>query len=361
MSRVIRLLGDDNLAALEHSYAEWEKMEKLSEQRLLVKTGLINLGMPDDTYLDKYMQVVRTSGYACERLDPQELQRRFPEISYPGLGAVSDPSGSILLAHTCVMAVQKEFLRLGGRIVNARVEAVHPCKGSNGSDAVRVKACFLGGGTEERDFKKVAVCAGPWTRKLLPQCAHLLWSQSIPVTYWRESRPLGQKEFKHSAAVGFPVIFNARMKNIYAIPSYEYPGLVKVLVHSAPEADPDDRDKTDLQPTVDYTCQYIKEHLPLLDFLQPVIQETCMYTMTPDSKPLIDLCAPDIAVGTGYSGSGFKHSPASGKMIAALLLGTTDSLPKGFNLQQFRIARFEEGAAHSLDDSGRFVHPDGKI
>jgi len=73
----------------------------------MVKTGLINLGLSNDTYLDKYMQIVRAGGHACERLDAQELKRRFPSISYPGIGAVSDPSGSILIAHTCVLAVQK--------------------------------------------------------------------------------------------------------------------------------------------------------------------------------------------------------------------------------------------------------------
>ena len=80
------------------------------------------------------------------------------------------------------------------------------------------------------------------------------------------------------------MIFNARIKNIYAVPSYEYPRLTKVLVHSGPVAEPDTRDMADLQPTIDYVSSYVKQHMPLLDHSRPAILETCMYTMTPDSK-----------------------------------------------------------------------------
>ena len=45
------------------------------------------------------------------------LWRRFPGISYPSdWGAVSDPSGGILLADKCRSAVQNSFVSLGGQI-----------------------------------------------------------------------------------------------------------------------------------------------------------------------------------------------------------------------------------------------------
>ena len=227
-SRVIRLLGDDNLAALEFSYAEWKEMERLTGETLLVQTGLINLGTPDDEYLAKYMDIVRAGGYDTEWIDEGDLRTRFPFINYHGLGAASDPSGSILLAHKCVTAVQREFVRLGGRrifnpksftltltitltlprgrIVAACAEKVTPL----GEDAVQVIARYPGGELNTTTFHKVAVCAGPWSKQLLPACAHLLSAQCIPVTYWRERQPVDQEGYKHSVAAGFPVIFNAR-------------------------------------------------------------------------------------------------------------------------------------------------------
>ena len=186
-SRVIRLLGDENLAALEFSYAEWKDLERLVGEQLLVPTGLINLGPNGDEYLEKFMGVVQKGGYPATWLSADELQQRFPMLHYPGLGAVSDPSGAILLAHKCVEAVQREFVRLGGRIVQATAEALSPV----GEQAVRVSVRHMSGASEEMSFAKVAVCAGPWSKKLLPGCASLLSAQAIPVTYWREMRPPG--------------------------------------------------------------------------------------------------------------------------------------------------------------------------
>eukprot|EP00966_Prymnesium_polylepis_P203084 4705156-Prymnesium_polylepis.1 len=82
--------------------------------------------------------------------------------------------------------------------------------------------------------------------------------------------------------------------------------------------------------------------------------------MTPDSKPLIDLYHERVAVATGFSGSGFKHAPASGKMVAALLLRTEASLPEGFHLRRYRIARFAENDTHSLKDAGRLLDKTGR-
>ena len=393
-SRVTRLMGDDNLAALEYSFAEWREMERLTGETLLVTTGLVNLGLEGDSYLAKYMGIVKASGYPTEWLSEQELAKKFPFLRYPGWGAASDPSGAILLAHKCVVAVQREFVRLGGRILHGSAQELLTLS----ADSVQVRTRLPSGEIKVMPFAKVAVCAGPWSKKLLPTCAHLLSAQAIPVTYWRElpqtangdavidaaidaapgetaggasgdaggadapaAAAVGsQHGSRHSAAAGCPVIYNARLKNIYAVPSYEYAGLVKVLVHSGPAAEPDSRDVPDLQPVVDRVSAYVSEHMPLLEHRKPAICEVCMYTMTPDSKPLMDLCHPRVAVGTGYSGSGFKHSPASGRMISALLLGTQDELPQGFGLRRYRISRFAEGDTHSLKDAGRLLDKAGR-
>ena len=46
-------------------------------------------------------------------------------------------------------------------------------------------------------------------------------------------------------------------------------------------------------------------------------------------------------VGIGFSGSGFKHSPASGKILASLALGNEKTeLPDGFQLERYSLKRF---------------------
>ena len=44
-------------------------------------------------------------------LPPNEIKERYPNINYPDdWGAIFDPSGGILLAHTCLTSVQQRLL-----------------------------------------------------------------------------------------------------------------------------------------------------------------------------------------------------------------------------------------------------------
>ena len=69
--------------------------------------------------------------------------------------------------------------------------------------------------------------------------------------------------------------------------------------------------------------------------------QPCMYTMTPDSFPIIDRIARNVVVGCGFSGSGFKHSPATGRMLAALALGQEDTVPEEFRADRYLLGRFQ--------------------
>lgn len=114
-----------------------------------------------------------------------------------------------------------------------------------------------------------------------------------------------------------------------------------MLFHGGPETDPDTRDLASFKPYVKRVSRYVQEHLPFLDYRNPAILETCMYTMTPDSSPIIDRLARNLVVGCGFSGSGFKHSPATGRMLAALALGQEDTVPEEFRADRYLLGRFQ--------------------
>jgi glycine/D-amino acid oxidase-like deaminating enzyme len=113
-----------------------------------------------------------------------------------------------------------------------------------------------------------------------------------------------------------------------------------MLYHGGPETDPDSRDLVSFEPHVETVRQYVREHLPRLDHDKPAILETCMYTMSPDSFPVIDRLANGLVVGCGFSGSGFKHAPATGQMLAALALGLEETIPEGFRPDRYLFGRF---------------------
>ena len=65
------------------------------------------------------------------------------------------------------------------------------------------------------------------------------------------------------------------------------------------------------------------------------------FDVTPDWHPVIDQTGPDgLYTAAGFSGHGFKLSPAVGRMMARLVL---DGRPPGDDVHAFRLSRFAEG------------------
>jgi sarcosine oxidase / L-pipecolate oxidase len=333
LSRAFRFLGELELDRLDYSLSRWRALEKASGETLFVKTGLLNFGQPGDPDLETFMAVLRRSERPVEWLDHATIAGRFPMLSYPEeWGAAWDPNGGLLVAHQCLTSVQAQLLAKGGRIVTGRVESLEPATHSGLRIDVRSNAT---GVTEKLTFDRVIVCAGPWTARLLPQLKGHLRSLLTPVTYW--SDPSG----RYSASSGLPILFNARLTGIYGLPSYEYHGLVKMLYHGGPESDPESRDLASAEEYVEKVARYVRDHLPLLDHRKPAIRETCMYTMTPDSNPIIDRLTDNVVVGCGFSGSGFKHAPATGRMLAALALDQDEAIPTGFRGDRYVLSRLD--------------------
>ncbi len=89
----------------------------------------------------------------------------------------------------------------------------------------------------------------------------------------------------------------------------------------------------------------------------PVLADTAvshawagLYEMTPDAMPIIGQAAalPGFFVIAGFSGHGFQHSPAAGRVVADLIAGVD---PR-FDLSPFALERF---ALHSRSGEGYFV------
>ncbi|PPS11308.1 hypothetical protein GOBAR_AA09338 [Gossypium barbadense] len=88
-----------------------------------------------------------------------------------------------------------------------------------------------------------------------------------------------------------------------------------------------------------------------VDSSKPVITQLSVYSMTPDEDFEIDFLGgefgKDVVIGGGFSGHGFKMSPAIGRILADLaLIGKA----KGVELKQFRIARFEENPRGNIKE-----------
>ena len=96
---------------------------------------------------------------------------------------------------------------------------------------------------------------------------------------------------------------------------------LQICLHEGPISDPDNRDMADTEYLKQFLIKFIGEYFP---GVEPVVsvEESCMYTMTPDENPVIDVIpGSKIVIGVGFSGMGFKLGPVTGRMLADLATG----------------------------------------
>jgi len=114
--------------------------------------------------------------------------------------------------------------------------------------------------------------------------------------------------------------------------------------HSAPEfVDPDDYPNRADVSAIERVITKLTHRLPQMP--DPRITTTYggCYDVTPDYNPIIGPAPVDgLFLATGFSGHGFKISPAVGRLVADLLTDGTTDLP-GVTAGDFRYARFAEG------------------
>ena len=92
-----------------------------------------------------------------------------------------------------------------------------------------------------------------------------------------------------------------------------------------------------LEEVIEKTCRRI----PRLENAEVMRGITGIYDMTPDARPLLGELANvnGLYIAAGFSGTGFKISPAIGLVMAELLLG---GAAKTVDISAFRPSRFEE-------------------
>jgi len=179
----------------------------------------------------------------------------------------------------------------------------------------------------------VVAATGPWTRPLFQQAGY-----SLPI----------ETEYHQVAilknAPGMKSGGSACIDSVTAT-YFRSDAQDKFLVgdfYGQRGADPDDFPQSasgeSLEELIERTCRRI----PKLESAEVMRGVTGVYDMTPDSRPLLG-AIPGIRglhVCAGFSGMGFKISPAVGLVMSELLL---DGRGQSVDISTFRPSRFEEG------------------
>lgn len=287
----------------------WQAREQEFGRRLMYRAGRVQLGATWTTGYEATTKIFTRMGVPFERLGPDEMRKRWPQMDPVGMEVgLYEPGASILRARESIIAVGEAFERKGGTLTIAR--------GRPGRAAGRLLADLevaSGGRVAAGTF--VFAC-GPWLPTLFPTIV----GRKIEVPR-REvflfGPPPGDTRFSWP---NLPVFSES---TYYGFPDFDRRGLKVCPVGDLMVMNPDTDERIVTPHYVRRAHEYVARRFPAMGG-QPIIEtRVCQLENTADEHFLIDR-HPDfdnVWIAGGGSGHGFKHGPVLGEYLANLALG----------------------------------------
>jgi sarcosine oxidase len=328
-SRMIRLAyheHPDYVPLLKRAYERWEKIEKVSGEKLLYITGGVYMGRREGEVVSGALHASRLHHLEHELLSHDELSVRYPQFVLPeDHVALVEPRAGFLLSERAV-----EMYARQAQIHGAEIHSCENVEGwSTSANGVAVKT-----NRGEYQGDQIIFCGGAWSEKLI--------------------RDLGVKLVVTRQVLGWvdpkePAMFEMGRLPVWAIEHpdgglwYGFPMMAgshgfKIALHA--RGGETDADRVDRQPMAgdDETFRSCLRQM-ILCADGPVNQmRICLYTNSPDSHFIIDRHPkePRVVLACGFSGHGFKFASVVGEILADLVCDGKTRLPCEF----IRLARF---------------------
>ena len=326
-SRIIRLgYGPDEIysRSAQHSLTLWQRLFEKTEQ-LFQKTGVLWLAREHDAYSEATLATLQRLKANFERLDQDELLRRFPQLELgPTRWGILEPDSGVLLARRAVQAVVSTAQTNGVDYVE---EAVAPLQSTEGKlDSIQTLS-----GKKIVAGKFVFAC-GPWLPGLFPE----LLGELIHVTRQEViffGVPPGDDSFNRGVMPAW-IDFNDL---VYALPNLEGRGF-KIAIDAHGEIfDPDLGERVVSMSGVKAVRAYLAQRVPRLANAPVTETRVCQYENTSNGDFLIDEhpMYENVWIVGGGSGHGFKHGPMVGEYAAKMISG------EGVEERRFTLATKE--------------------
>jgi glycine/D-amino acid oxidase-like deaminating enzyme len=182
--------------------------------------------------------------------------------------------------------------------------------------------------------RAVVNAAGLWSDRLAA-----LAGVALPITVCRHKINFFTRP--PEAAGPHPLVYDF-VKNIYTRP--ETGGLTLVGPLESEIHDRVDPDRYNEGVTFEETADAMERAMhrfPVMEHGEVARGYAGCFDVTPDWHPILDAVGPEgFYVAAGFSGHGFKLSPAVGRMMAALVV---EGKKPGDDVDVFRLSRFAEG------------------
>lgn len=317
--------GTEYVPMADRAYELWRELEARWDEQLLYETGSIAAGPAGSDRIRGAERACSEHGIEYETLDAAEAAERFPGYRLPSdYAAVHQADGGYVTPERCILAHASEALDEGATI--RAHETVREWTASESGVVVETDR-------DRYEAEQLVLTAGAWTRELLDELRGRAQPERLVMGWFRPSDP------GRFSPDRFPVfsISDDRSAGCYGFPIHDVPGF-KIGSYSLGEpADPDDGPA---EP--DRRDEALLRELAERHFHDPAAStlrlESCMLTRSPDDDFVLDT-HPDhanVAVGAGFSGSGFKFSSVVGEVLAELAVdGTTRHDVRPFEIDRF--------------------------
>jgi sarcosine oxidase len=280
-TRIFRLgyLEPWYVEAAMRARACWTALESECGERLLHPTPQLTFGAGADAVF----AVLESAGAPVERIAAADIERRFPVFAGHG-DAVLETTSAVIAADRTLAALQRSAaadVREHARVERLDAEHVETADGVIEAGAV-------------------VVCAGPWTRALVPGVQTDTTLEHV--AYVR-------------APADLPIFIDFTEPAVYGLPT-PASDVYKIAVHhGGPAIDPEGvfgRDPSAVTALHDAIARW----LPGGELVEV---DVCPYDNTADESFVVERID-GIVVGAGTSGHAFKFGPLLGEQLAGLVL-----------------------------------------
>ena len=328
-----------NAGGVRHQFSNAANIRLSIESIRFLERFADEVGHPIDFHQDGYLFLLsspssvetfrrnvalqRSLGVDVEWLDADGAARLAPGLNAEGVAAatfcqrdgIADPNGVTMgfakAAQAAGVAVERDTEVTGIRVESNRIAGVETTRGAI-------------------ETRIVVNAAGPWARQI-GRMVHV----DVPVDPFRRHIFIAAE----GAAGGWP---STRILVIDFETTFYFHREGAGLLFGM--GDPGETPTFDLTVQWDFLPQVIEvavQRLPALADASIAHAWAGLYEVTPDANPLIGPVheVPGFFLINGFSGHGFQHSPAAGRILADVIAGRDPQ----FDLTPFAFERFAAG------------------
>lgn len=303
---------------LRHADALFDRLQQETGRELRRMTGCLLMGPAGHHQMATVLESIAEHGLDHEVLDAGTLAKRFPQFRVEdGDAAVLDRRAGFIRPELTIQTAARRAEELGA-VIHRYTPVREIVPGAHGVE-IRTDA-----GREH--FDTAVVTVGPWVDDLLPDLPWEVDIRRLISAWYVPTTDAWSGEER-------PAFIRTAPTHCYGLPSPDGVsvklGLSRAL--HRPVDDPHRLDRTVRPEELDVFTELMGRYLPDLN-PDPVRLSVYMEGYTTSSRPLVGPLpgAENVVLLAGFSGHGFKLSPAFGDIAADLALDGTSPRPVGF-------------------------------